>query len=77
MWASFTFEALQKWLDECRNDKSNDFVKISSPLIQDNEKSIAIGNQFSNVFNIKEKWFIPEYVHYLHFVLFIFICFVK
>lgn len=60
MWASFTFEALQKWLDECRNGKTNDFVKTSSPLVQNTEKSITIGNQFSTVFNIEEKWFIPE-----------------
>lgn len=64
MWASFTFEALQKWLDECRNDKTNDSVKTSSPLVQDSEKSVTIGNQFSTVFNIEEKWFIPEYVKY-------------
>lgn len=61
MWASFTFEALQKWLDECRNGKTNDSVKTSSPLVQDSEKSVTIGNQFSTVFNIQEKWFIPEY----------------
>lgn len=64
MWASFTFEALQKWLDECRNGKTNDSVKTSSPLVQDTEKSITIGNQFSTVFNIEEKWFIPEYDHF-------------
>jgi len=61
MWASFTFESLQKWLDECRNDKTNNAVKTSSILVQDNEKSVTIGNQFSTVFNIEEKWFIPEY----------------
>lgn len=64
MWASFTFEALQKWLDECRKGKTNDTVKNSSPLIQDSEKSVTIGNQFSTVFNIEEKWFIPEYGYY-------------
>lgn len=64
MWASFTFEALQKWLDECRNDKINDSLKTSSPLVQNGEKSINIGNQFSTVFNIDEKWFIPEYDDY-------------
>lgn len=69
MWASFTFEALQKWLDECRNDKTSDSVKTSSPLVQDSEKSVTIGNQFSTVFNIEEKWFIPEYVK--HFSLFL------
>lgn len=67
MWASFTFEALQKWLDECRNGKTNDTVKISSPLVQDGEMSVTIGNQFSTVFNIEEKWFIPEYDH-LHII---------
>jgi len=61
MWASFTFEALQKWLDECRKGKTNDSVKTSSSLVQENEKSVTIGNQFSTVFNIEEKWFIPEY----------------
>jgi RAB protein geranylgeranyltransferase component A len=61
MWASFTFEALQKWLDECRNGKTEGSVKTSSPLVQDSEKSVTIGNQFSTVFNIEEKWFIPEY----------------
>lgn len=71
MWASFTFEALQKWLDECRNGKTNDSVKASSPLVLDSEKSVAIGNQFSTVFNIEEKWFIPEYAHYS---LFAFLC---
>lgn len=70
MWASFTFEALQKWLDECRNDKTNNSVKSSSPLVQDSEKSITIGDQFSSVFNIEEKWFIPEYDHfYINFLL--------
>lgn len=69
MWASFTFEALQKWLDECRNGKTNDFVKTSSPLVQDTEKSITIGNQFSTVFNIEEKWFIPEYGHFYIVIL--------
>jgi len=63
MWASFTFEALQNWLDECRNGKTNESVKTSFPLEQDSEKSVAIGNQFSSVFNIEEKWFIPEYAH--------------
>lgn len=69
MWASFTFEALQKWLDECRNGKTNDSVKTSSPLVQDTEKSITIGNQFSTVFNIEEKWFIPEYDHFSIIIL--------
>lgn len=66
MWASFTFEALQKWLDECRNGKTNETIKTSSHLVQDCEKSVTIGNQFSTVFNIEEKWFIPEYD--LHFI---------
>lgn len=64
MWASFTFEALQKWLDECRNGKTNDSSKITSPLVLDKEKAVTIGNQFSTVFNIEEKWFIPEYENY-------------
>lgn len=64
MWASFTFEALQKWLDECRSGKKTDSTITSSPLVQDSEKSVTIGNQFSTVFNIEEKWFIPEYVDY-------------
>lgn len=69
MWASFTFEALQKWLDECRNGKTINSVKTSSPLVLDNEKSVNIGNQFSTVFNIEEKWFIPEYDKYYFFLL--------
>lgn len=69
MWASFTFEALQKWLDECRSGKTNVSVKTSSPLVQDDEKSANIGNQFSTVFNIEEKWFIPEYEKYYLFLL--------
>lgn len=62
MWASFTFEALQKWLNECRSGKTLENSKEATSLISEKEKAISIGNQFSTVFNIEEKWFIPEYV---------------
>ncbi|XP_050532576.1 rab proteins geranylgeranyltransferase component A 1 [Daktulosphaira vitifoliae] len=60
MWASFTFEALQKWLNECQSGKTLENSKESTSLICEKEKAVSIGNQFSTVFNIEEKWFIPE-----------------
>lgn len=62
MWASFNFDALQKWLEECRkpNAKNTDVSKDMT-LVKQGESIVTSGDQFSTVFNIEENWFIPEY----------------
>lgn len=62
MWASFNFETLQKWLDECRrpHKENKKSMEANEKLVKDEESVIPAGNQFSTVFNIDEKWFIPE-----------------
>ena len=65
MWASFNFDALQKWLNECRrpNGKKPDIPEDTN-LVKQGETVVVSGDQFSTVFNIDEKWFIPEYALY-------------
>lgn len=61
MWASFNFDALQKWLEECRKPVSKtDGEVVDKKLVKDGETIVSSGNQFSTVFNIDEKWLIPE-----------------
>lgn len=62
MWASFNFDALQKWLEECRKPAEKADDPKNSKIIKDGETAIPSGNQFSTVFNIEEKWLITEYV---------------
>lgn len=72
MWASFNFDALQKWLDECRKPSTKK-VEISDDkeLVKQGETMIVSGDQFSTVLNIEEEWLIPEYVlqYFLNFTL--------
>lgn len=61
MWASFNFDALQKWLEECRKPASKtESPTVDKALVKEGETLILSGNQFSTVGNIDEKWFIPE-----------------
>lgn len=61
MWASFNFDALQKWLEECRKPSSKN-VDLSKEgnLLKQGESIVSSGDQFSTVFNIEDNWFIPE-----------------
>lgn len=61
MWASFNFDALQKWLEECRKpDVKKADVSEDTKLVKQGETMIVSGDQFSTVFNIEEEWLIPE-----------------
>lgn len=61
MWASFNFDALQKWLEECRKPVSKtETPTVDKALVKEGETLISSGNQFSTVGNIDEKWLIPE-----------------
>ncbi|XP_065207193.1 rab proteins geranylgeranyltransferase component A 1 [Planococcus citri] len=61
MWASFNFDALQKWLEECRKPASKtESPTVDKALVKEGETLILSGNQFSTVGNIDEKWLIPE-----------------
>lgn len=61
MWASFNFDALQKWLEECRNPVTkSDQETTNKDLVKAGETQIPSGNQFSTVFNIDEKWLVPK-----------------
>lgn len=61
MWASFNFDALQKWLEECRKPSSKN-VDLSKEdnLLKQGESIVSSGDQFSTVLNIEDNWFIPE-----------------
>ncbi|KAJ9600791.1 hypothetical protein L9F63_001071, partial [Diploptera punctata] len=60
LWASFNFEGLQKWMEDCRQPPtvSEDNVALSES--KEGETMMKAGNQFSVVFNIEEKWYILE-----------------
>jgi len=60
-WASFNFEGLQKWIENCRylakpHGKSDEVPTVAS----DGETLIEAGNQLSTPFNVEEKWYIVE-----------------
>jgi hypothetical protein len=61
LWASFNFEGLQKWIENCRylakpHGKSDEVPTVAS----DGETLIEAGNQFSTPFNVEENWYIVE-----------------
>jgi len=60
MWAAFNFDGLQKWLAECQNKSSELEHESTDNLLKEGESLIKAGSQFATVFNIEEKWFIPE-----------------
>ncbi|KAJ8878924.1 hypothetical protein PR048_019527 [Dryococelus australis] len=62
LWASFNFDGLQKWMEECRQPwKSVDNVTDDTKaLLKDGEVAVGAGNQFSTISNIQEKWYIME-----------------
>ncbi|KAK7865799.1 hypothetical protein R5R35_001264 [Gryllus longicercus] len=61
LWASFNFDGLQKWMEECRQpNKPSETVDASKA--KEGEKLVKAGNQFSTVSNLEEKWYILEEV---------------
>ena len=60
LWASFNFEGLQKWMEDCRQPSKNAEDNVVSSVAKEGETLIKAGNQFSTVFNIEEKWYIIE-----------------
>jgi len=60
MWAAFNFDGLQKWLGECQNKAPELEHESTDNLLKEGDTLIKAGSQFATVFNIEEKWFIPE-----------------
>ncbi|XP_054261403.1 rab proteins geranylgeranyltransferase component A-like [Macrosteles quadrilineatus] len=60
MWAAFNFDGLQKWLAECQNKSSELEHESTDNLLKEGESLVKAGSQFATVFNIEEKWLIPE-----------------
>lgn len=60
MWAAFNFDGLQKWLGECQNKDEELEHESTDNLLKEGESLLKAGSQFATVFNIQEKWFIPE-----------------
>ncbi|KAJ4446648.1 hypothetical protein ANN_13345 [Periplaneta americana] len=60
LWASFNFEGLQKWMEDCRKPAKSSQEGEVTASTKEVEKLIKAGNQFSTVFNIEEKWYIVE-----------------
>lgn len=61
LWASFNFDGLQKWMEECRQP-NKPTETMQSANAKDCEKLVKAGNQFSTVSNLEEKWYILEEV---------------
>ncbi|XP_066998765.2 rab proteins geranylgeranyltransferase component A 2 [Anabrus simplex] len=62
LWASFNFDGLQKWMEDCRQPAKTSSEESSSSLLKEGESVKKAGNQFSTVFNLEEKWYIMEEV---------------
>lgn len=61
LWASFNFEGLQKWIENCHYlVKPPEKSAEESTVASDGEMLIEAGNQFSSAFNVEEKWYIVE-----------------
>lgn len=60
LWASFNFDGLQKWMEECRQPVKDNAPDLTEGVLKDGEANIKAGNQFSTVTNIEEKWYILE-----------------
>ncbi|KAG8229782.1 hypothetical protein J437_LFUL005863, partial [Ladona fulva] len=61
LWASFNFEGLQNWIEECRqlSGATCDIpTEQFTSLIKEGENLIKANNQLSSVFNVEEKWYI-------------------
>lgn len=60
MWATFSFDALQRWLKECHNQDQKNITNFKNKTyISQDEILISCGSQ-SSVSNIDEQWFIPK-----------------
>lgn len=56
LWASFNFEGLQKWIENCHYlVKPPEKSAEESTVASDGEMLIEAGNQFSSAFNVEEK----------------------
>lgn len=61
LWASFNFEGLQNWIEECRqlSGATCDVpTEQFTSLLKDGESLKKANNQLSSVFNVEEKWYI-------------------
>ncbi|XP_046394320.1 rab proteins geranylgeranyltransferase component A [Ischnura elegans] len=61
LWASFNFEGLQNWIEECRQlgGATCDVpIEQFNSLLKEGESIIKANNQLSTVFNVDEKWYI-------------------
>ncbi|XP_021937749.1 rab proteins geranylgeranyltransferase component A 1 [Zootermopsis nevadensis] len=60
LWASFNFEGIQKWIEDCHHPANPQEENVMSAVANDGEMLIKAGNQFSTISNIEEKWYIVE-----------------
>lgn len=58
LWASFNFEGLQKWTEDCIHTVKP--LEEVPAVAKGGETLIKAGSQFSTVFNVEETWYIAE-----------------
>lgn len=61
LWASFNFDGLQQWIDECNQDPSKDAVELTEVNLHDGENLVSVqAKNQPGVLNIRQGWHVPE-----------------
>nr|CAD7458034.1 unnamed protein product [Timema tahoe] len=67
LWASFNFDGLQKWVQDCKQSEHsleiNSDMENLKTLIKEGETLLNAKNKIPTVFKIEENWYIPKVVN--------------